>query len=104
VDPAYAKPICSQAVQTHSTANDATFLSDSILSPDAVLNYPSTHVHFLWGGQDLSSASLSGDLYMQSITRTTGYACVADAPHDLFSVLDAAQQVATDIENDCHLH
>jgi len=104
VDPAYASPICSQALQTHSTANHTTFLSDSILSPDAVLAYPRTHIHFLWGGQDLSSASLSGQLYMQSITSTNGYACVADAPHNVFSVLDAAQQVAADIVNDCHLH
>jgi hypothetical protein len=104
VDPAYVAPICSQAVKSHSTANNATFLSDSILSPDAVLNYPRTHLHFLWGGQDLSSASLLGKLYMNSVTSTSDYACVADAPHDVFTVLDAAKQVATDIVNDCQLH
>jgi hypothetical protein len=41
---------------------------------------------------------------MNSVTSTSDYACVADAPHDVFTVLDAAKQVAADIVNDCRLH
>lgn len=102
LDPAYAAPLCSQAVQTNSTANDSLFLSDSILSPDATLSYPKTYVHFAWGGQDPSSANLDGEFYIQAITSNTGYACVADSPHDILTVVDGAQQIATDFMNGCH--
>jgi hypothetical protein len=107
IDPAYNSPICSQAVQSHSTANSAQFLSDSILSPEAALAYPNTVVHFLWGGQDLSSAPVMGQAWQQAITDqlippSTAFACVADAPHTLPDVQDAALRIVTDITTYCH--
>jgi hypothetical protein len=93
IDPAYTAPICSQAVRSHSTANSAQFLSDSALSPEATLAYPHTAVHFLWGGQDVSSAPVMGQLWQEAITQqlipqSNAFACVADAPHPLADVLD----------------
>jgi hypothetical protein len=104
LDPAYPTPICSAAVQNHSTANSAQFLSDSILSPEATLSYPNTSVHFVWGGLDTSSAPVMGQEWEEVITPTSSraFACVADAPHDLANAQDGALQIVTDIVNDCH--
>lgn len=104
VDPAYSSPICSQAVQTQNTANGPAFLSDSIVSPDASLSYPASYVHFVWGGQDLSSSPAMGQEYLQAITSGAGSACVADAPHEVLSVQDGAQQVSNDLISGCHLY
>jgi len=105
IDPAYAAPaLCSSDENTHSTANAAQFLSDSILSPEATLTYPTTYVHFAWGGQDTSSAPVMGQLWEEVITPATGtaFACVADAPHDMADVVDGAAQILNDLVNNCH--
>ncbi|MCU1300173.1 MAG: hypothetical protein JWQ87_457 [Candidatus Sulfotelmatobacter sp.] len=102
IDPAYPAPICSQAVQSHSTANTQQFLSDSILSPEGTLSYPNTSVHFVWGGQDFSSAPVMGQEWQQKITTTNTASCVADAPHNLADVLDGAQKIVSDIVTYCH--
>jgi len=109
VDPAYSAPICSQARSTQDTTNQALFISDSIQSPDATLSYPHTYVHFIYGGQDTSSAVTLGPDYMNVIINSAPappptMACVADAPHSVADVLDGAQQVANDIISGCHLY
>jgi hypothetical protein len=109
IDPAYstataASTICSADESSHSTANAAQFLSDSILSPEATLDYPNTYVHFAFGGMDTSSAPVMGQLWEEVITPTsgTGFACVADAPHDFADVVDGAAQIVADIESKCN--
>jgi hypothetical protein len=102
IDPAYApSTICSDAVQNHSTANGAQFLSDSILSPEATLTYSNTYVQFAFGGLDTSSAPVMGQLWEEKITSGTAIACVADAPHDLADVPDAAALIVSDIVASC---
>lgn len=101
VDPAYSAPICSQALTTHDTTNQAIFISDSVQSPDATLQYPHTFVHFIYGGQDTSSAVTLGPDYMGVVTSSKSMACVADAPHSIANVLDGAQKVASDIVSLC---
>jgi len=103
IDPAYPTGICSQALQNHSTANAAQFLSDSILSPEATLTYSNTYVHFAYGGQDTTSAPVMGQLWEEAITPASGtaFACVADAPHDLADVPDAATLIVSDIVAGC---
>jgi hypothetical protein len=104
VDPAYPAPICSTALSTHDTTNQALFISDSIQSPDATLNYPHTFVNFIYGGLDTSSAVTLGPDYMDLVTSSKGLACVADAPHSIANVLDGAQTVAHDLIAGCHLY
>ncbi len=101
IDPAYSSPICSQAVLSHSTSHSAQFLSDSILSPEARMNYSNTSVHFVWGGLDLSSAPVMAQEWQQSITSPNVHACVADAPHSIPDVLDGAGKILTDITASC---
>jgi trimeric autotransporter adhesin len=104
IDPAYSAPLCSQEAGTHTTTYDATFLQDSVMAPDATLSYPNTYVKFLYGGQDLSGgAPNQGQLWQNAITSSKASACVADAPHDIASVLDGAQQIANDMFSYCKL-
>ncbi len=104
VDPAYSSPICSQSLSTHATSDQAQFVSDTIQSPEAVLNYPHTRLLFVFGGQDASSAVTLGPDYMKAVSSSKSMTCVTDAPHSIADVLDGAQQVASDIKNFCKLN
>jgi hypothetical protein len=103
VDPAYVRPFCANAVTTHSTVDEDIFLGDSILSPDGVLAYPNTYVHFVFGGLDTGAAPVMGQLYEQAITTNTAFACVADAKHIILNYADGAAQVSSDLISGCHL-
>jgi hypothetical protein len=103
IDAAYPAPYCSQEVATHNTDYDAIFLHDSALAPDAVLSYPHTFVKFLYGGQDGTTASNQGFSWQKAITTSTAGECVADAPHSMANVLDAAQKIASDLLTYCKI-
>lgn len=102
VDPAYPGPWCSSSIPNHSTLHQQQFLDDSVTSPDAVLNYPNTALRFLFGGLDVSSAIRQGLDYQSQIASPTTSGCVADAPHPMPDVLDAAQTIAADLIANCH--
>jgi hypothetical protein len=103
IDPAYPGPWCSSSMPpTQSTQHQQQFQNDSVTSPDAVLNYPKTTLRFLYGGQDLSSAINQGENYRSQISSTTSVGCVADAPHQMPDVQDAAEMIASDLIANCH--
>lgn len=101
IDPAYPGPWCSESVSSNDTSHQAQFLNDSVTSPDGVLNYSSTPVWFLYGGQDTTPAINQGELYRQAITSSTNRNCVADAAHNVPDALDGAEQIATDLIAQC---
>jgi trimeric autotransporter adhesin len=103
IDPAYSTPVCSEEVAMHSTTNDAAFLQDSVMSPDAVLSYPNTFVKFLFGGRDSSNAPTQGQTWESAILSSKANSCVADADHEIPDALDGAQQIASDILTFCKL-
>jgi hypothetical protein len=103
IDPAYPGPWCSSSMPpTQSTQYQQQFLSDSVTSPDAVLNYPNTNIRFLYGALDTSSASAQGMNYQSLITTPHTFGCVADAPHTMPDVLDGATAIASDLVANCH--
>lgn len=103
IDPAYPGPWCSSSMPpTQSFVHQQQFLNDSVTSPDGILNYPNTTLRFLYGGQDLSSAIRQGLDYQSKITSTTSVGCVADAPHQMPDVQDAAEMIAQDLIQNCH--
>jgi hypothetical protein len=104
VDPAYTSPVsCSYEVQNLVTTYDPIFLNDSVLSPDAVLNYPNTFVNFLYGTLDTSTAPNQGHLWEEAITSSKAESCVAMAPHNMPDSLEGAQQIASDLLQYCKL-
>lgn len=104
VDPAYAQPICTNAVNGHpSPIAAALFLSDSIDGPGATTAFPKTHVNVLYGGMDSSAAVPLGLQWYDQISTSKLQACVADAPHPMANSKDAANQIANDITSLCRL-
>jgi hypothetical protein len=103
IDPAYAAPLCSQEVETHSTIYDAIFLQDSVMAPDAELSYPHTFVKFLFGGRDTSTAPNQGETWDAAITSSKANSCVADADHEIPNSLDGAEEIASDLLTFCKL-
>ncbi|HEV3276198.1 MAG TPA: hypothetical protein VG860_05230 [Terriglobia bacterium] len=103
VDPAYNNTWCSSAVQSHSTAHQTQFYDDSIDTATASYSYPTTDVHVVFGGQDLTAAVPEGTDWVDLISTKKSIECVADAPHDLPDALDGAQKVASDLINYCKL-
>lgn len=104
IDPSYNNTKCSIAVKTHRSSYDGQFLHDSLDSTDAIFNYPTTDIHFVFGGLDTSGAVPEGLDWKNAITAkgTPTVDCVADAPHEIANVLDGATKVATDLITYCH--
>jgi hypothetical protein len=104
IDPAYTAPVsCSYEVENRSTIYDSTFLNDSVLSPDAELNYPNTFVNIRYGGADRSCASNQGHLWYSAITSSKAESCIAGAPHEIPSDQTGAQDIANDLLKYCKL-
>ena len=102
IDPAYAQPVCSNAVNGITPPN-GLLLSDSILGGTAP-TFAKTRVNVLVGGQDNSTAVEQALLWENSLTNTSkSQACVSDAPHPIPSVADGASTIAADIQNLCKL-
>lgn len=81
---------------------DHIFLPDSITSgSDAQLNYK-IKVAFIYGDKDGSSAIREGE-YNRNFIYQYYSKSLADAPHQLASVLDAAQLIASEMISNCHL-
>ncbi len=81
----------------------AELLRNSILAPDAQLDYPDTPVHFLYGTQDCTETVAFGLLYARAITSQTNIAFVAGAPHRILQSPEAGRQVAGEIKNFCRV-
>jgi hypothetical protein len=106
VDPAYGAPICSEAMGGN-TANQAQLFSDSVDGPGANYSYPNTAVNIVFGGLDSSVAVPQGMEWWLSQKSSPNSpstpACVADAPHEMPTVLDAAELIAGDMISMCKL-
>jgi hypothetical protein len=104
IDPSYNNTKCSAAEKIHRSSYDGQFLHDSLDSTDATLSYPTTDIHFVFGGLDTSGAVPQGLDWKNAITaKTTPVVdCVADAPHEIGDVLDGATKIATDLITYCH--
>ena len=75
---------------------------DSVLSgADTLFSFPTTDVHVLIGGRDLSTAATEGRDWEQSITSKHSLACVATSGHSMPSFIDAANQIISDVINYC---
>jgi hypothetical protein len=102
IDPAYPGPWCSRDIQRDKMDHKSQFFNDSVTSSDASLNYPTTNVWFLYGGQDTTSAINQGENYRLQVTSTNHAACVPSAPHLIPDDFSGAQQIATDMIGQCH--
>lgn len=105
VDPAYSTPICSQSAGGN-TANQAQLFSDSVDGPGAIYSYPKTAVNIMFGGQDGSVAVPQGLEWFDQVISPNGPpapVCIADAPHEMPTVLDAAVAIADNVISLCQV-
>jgi hypothetical protein len=103
LDPAYSPTFtaaCSTVEQNDSTELDYMFLSNSINSTDADLNYLVT-VEFMYGSLDKSSAINQGEYYRSSILSPTLGSCILDTPHAIANSLAGARAVADELVLNC---
>ncbi len=105
LDPAYGTALCSSAVALKGASTlGPLFLADSVVAPGANYTYPKTDVHLIFGGLDPYQTVPLGLGYADQLTAAgvpPTLACVADAPHDVPSVLDGATQVSNDLITFC---
>ncbi|MBA3913531.1 MAG: hypothetical protein H0X25_06690 [Acidobacteriales bacterium] len=104
IDPSYQNKSCSSAVHSHHSTMLATYIHDSLDADGAEFNFPLTYVHFLFGGQDGSSAVAQGTAWQSQITGTIKppVDCAPAAGHRIADNLAGATQIATDIISSCH--
>jgi hypothetical protein len=106
IDPAYnpTGSRCSNAEANHDPTHQQQFINDSILSPDAVLSYPTTDVHFVFGGLDVGPEPPQAMLWAPLIQAKVPVAadCVADGTHQIADAQDGAQKISDDLISRCH--
>lgn len=104
VDDTYNNAACSNAKKTHSTANQALLLHDSIMSDDPpFLNYTTT-VRVVYGGQNDEGAAIPQGLeWLNSVTSPVSVTVIGDAAHLVPDSFDGALQVANDLNTACML-
>jgi hypothetical protein len=74
IDAAYADTPCADRDLDRLRA-------DSILSPDADLDYPDTPVHFVMGDDDCTAAAPQGLIYLRAIQSETALSWALDTQH-----------------------
>jgi hypothetical protein len=74
--------VCKQVTATPTTAQ---LLDDSVVHPGAVLNYPKTRMHFLFGALDCGEPVPAGLAYAAKVTSEKQIHFVPRTPHALFS-------------------
>jgi hypothetical protein len=103
IDPAYTKPICSEAYRTHSDTFDSIFLHDSVVAPDATLSYPNTFVNFRYGALDVGAGPNQAATWANAITSSKDSSCIAGAGHSIPDSLVGAQTIGSDVVALCKL-
>ena len=100
VDTTYSTSLCSQG-----SDNDApTFVHDSVLSgSDALLAFPNTDVHQLFGDNDLTAAVPEAYQWSQSLATKRSSECVVNSGHSMPNFEGAAMKISADLTTYCKL-
>jgi hypothetical protein len=104
LNPAYNNTACSDAEKTHQSPDQAQFLNDSLLSNDAILSFPTTYIHFVYGSTDATVGVAQGMTWLSAINGISKPTadCVAGAGHRIPDTLAGATKIADDIIANCH--
>jgi hypothetical protein len=79
----------------------STLLADSILSPDADLDFGATPVHQLLGERDCSPALPQGILWYDAVTSEKAQTFVADTGHSTFATEEGASAIRRVLDEEC---
>lgn len=81
----------------------STFLEDSIASPRALLSYPKTKIHFIYGKIDYTIATAIGHMYSTVVTSEKEFTYLPDVPHEVVKTLTGSQAIYEALKKDCIL-
>ena len=109
LDPAFGSNICSQALLTGNTTNQALFLENSMIgTSDAILQFPLTDVHVVLGGLDGSPGYAQSMDWTSVITGINGTpvvpVCLPRDSHEIPNFPDGAAQIVSDLTAYCVPH
>ncbi len=79
----------------------ALFVGDSVVYPGAVMSYPKTHVHFIYGKKDCTEAVPLGHLYYQAVKSQKSVQYVNNMPHQIFKSVDGMKALYQAILTRC---
>jgi hypothetical protein len=74
-------------------------LDDSVVNPDAVLNYPKTLVHFIYGRRDCGEPVPIGLTYATKVTSQKVIEFVPNTPHELASTPEGRAAILKAIDD-----
>jgi hypothetical protein len=83
-------------VNAHPTPEQ--LLDDSVMNPDAVLNYPKTFVHFLFGAHDCGEPVPAGLTWATKVTSAKKIDFVPKTPHPVFSTPEGREAIRKAID------
>jgi hypothetical protein len=90
-----ANGVCLQ-VSAHPTAEQ--LLDDSVMNPDAVLSYPKTFVHFLYGAHDCGEPVPAGLTWATKVTSAKKIDFVPKTPHPVMSTPEGREAIRKAID------
>ena len=87
--------VCKQVTALPTAAQ---LLNDSVVHPGAVLNYPKTRLHFLFGALDCGEPVPAGLIYATKVTSEKQIQFVPRTPHAIFSTTEGREAVRNAID------
>jgi hypothetical protein len=90
-----ANDVCKQV---SASPTEAQLLADSVVHPDAVLEYPKTKVHFLFGAADCGEPVPIGLMYATKVTSEKEIGFVPKTPHPIASTAEGREAVRKAID------
>jgi hypothetical protein len=90
-----ANDVCKQV---NASPTEAQLLADSVVHPDAVLEYPKTKVHFLFGAADCGEPVPIGLMYATKVTSEKEIGFVPKTPHPIASTAEGREAVRKAID------
>ncbi len=87
--------------ESHDDDFASTLLADSILSPDADLDFGSTPVHQLLGDRDCTQALPQGVLWYDAVTSEKAQTFVAGTGHSTFGTSEGAAAIRRVLDEEC---
>ena len=101
-DAAFSMPGNTNICSTQSPGSQNYMRHESVLSPNALLSYPNTSMHFIFGKSDCTEAALLGKLYAYEVASQKTVTHLDGVVHSIWKSLDGAKRVYKTLKNGCH--
>ena len=101
-DAAFATSTQGDICSTQTPGSASYLAHESILSPNAVYDYPSTDMHFIFGTADCTEAALLGKLYAGKITSQRTMDHLDGTVHSIWKDFHGSKRAYYILKSRCH--